>query len=187
MKQRISQCVWNFQINNHFATSDNPGVCYFFRYNEKMQLSFFKRIDFTVSIKHKIGVYWACGVTIIPQIGKMFMMTWPNFFLVLDMRTFQVSQVLLYTLLISPGVFLKWSKQDRVINVLCSDYHSDQRLNLKYALYWGQAFKELALNAVFGNFSIEKIQASNLTHSLVWEIVTRKMYWFTKFKSCICL
>ena len=103
------------------------------------------------------------------------------------MRTFQISQILLYTLPILPGVFLKRSKQDRMINVLYSDYHSHQRLYLKYALYWGQAFKELALNAVLGNFSIEKIQATNLTHSLVWEILTRKMYWFTKFKPCICL
>ena len=158
------------------APSDNPGVCYFLSYNERMQLSFFKRIDFTVSMKHKIGIEWRGGVTIIPHIGKMFLMTRTNSFLVLDMRTFQLSQILLYTLPITPGVFLKWSKQDRMINIVCSDYRSGQHLYLKYALYRGQTLKELALNAVVEEFSIEKIQASNLTHSLVREIVTRKLY-----------
>ena len=141
-----------------------------------MQLSFFKRIDFTASMNHNIGIDWHCGVTIIPHIGKMILMTCSNSFLVLDMRTFQVIQVLLSTLLISPVDCLKWSKQDRMINIICSDYHSDQHLYLKYALYRGQTLKNLALNAVVEDFSIEKIQASNLTHSLVQEIVTRKMY-----------
>ena len=141
-----------------------------------MQLSFFKRIDFTGSMNHKIGIDWHCGVTIIPHIGKMFPMTCSNSFLVLDMRTFQVIQVLLSTLPISPVDCLMWSKQDRMINIICSDYHSDQHLYLKYALYRGQTLKNIALHAIVEDFSIEKIQASNLTHSLVQEIVTRKMY-----------
>ena len=158
------------------SPSENSGVCYFLTYNKRMQLSFFKRIDFTASMNHKIGIDWHCGVTIIPHIGKMFLMTCSNSFLVLDMRTFQVIQVLLSTLPISPVDCLKWSKEDRVINIICSDYHSDQHLYLKYALYRGQTLKNIALHAIVEDFSIEKIQASNLTHSLFQEIVTRKMY-----------
>ena len=156
------------------SPSDNPGVCYFLSYNERMQLLFFKRIDFTSPIKHKIE--WRSGVKIIPHIGKMFLMTRKKSFLVLDMRTFQLSQILMYTLPITTGLLLEWSKQDRMINIVCSDYHSDQHMYLKYALYRGQTLKELALDAVVEDFSIEEIQTFNLPHSLVREIVTRKMY-----------
>ena len=50
-------------------------VWYFLRYNEKMQISFFKKIDFSVYAKNDIGIYRGCLVTIVPCIGKMFLMT----------------------------------------------------------------------------------------------------------------
>ena len=161
------------------SPSDNPidpEVWYFLRYNEKMQLSFFKRTDFTISMKDEIGIYWGYSVAIIPHIGKMFLITSSNSILVFDVKTFQVSQVLEYTLPYSPGGIFKWSKQDRMLNVVCSSSHPDQHWYLKYALYGGQTLKQLALNAVVEVFSIEKIQASNLPHSLFREIMTRKMY-----------
>ena len=161
------------------SPSDNPidpEVWYFLRYNEKMQLSFFKRTDFTISMKDEIGIYWGYSVAIIPHIGKMFLITSSNSILVFDVKTFQVSQVLEYTLPYSPGGIFKWSKQDRMLNVVCVSSHPDQRWYLKYALYGGQTLKQLALNAVVEVFSIEKIQASNLPHSLFREIMTRKMY-----------
>ena len=160
----------------------DPEVWYFLRYSERMQLSFFKRIDFTASIKNDIGIYSGYGVAVIPHIGKMFLIASSSSILVLDMRTFQVSQVLEYTLPYSPGGFIKWSKQDRMLNVVCSDSSPDQRWYLKYALYRGQTLKELVLNVVVENFSIEKIQASNLPYSLVREVVNRK-----NCNPCICL
>ena len=139
------------------SPSENLGVCYLLTYNKSMQLSFFKRIDFTASMNCKIAIEWHFGVAIIPHIGKMFLMTRSNSFLVLDMRTFQVSQVLLSTLPISPGACLKRSKQNRMINIIYSNYHSDQHLYLKYALYKGQTLKNLALHAALEDFSVEKI------------------------------
>ena len=127
-------------------------------------------------MKDEIGIYWGYSVAIIPHIGKMFLITSSNSILVFDVKTFQVSQVLEYTLPYSPGGIFKWSKQDRMLNVVCGSSHPDQRWYLKYALYGGQTLKQLALNAVVEVFSIEKIQASNLPHSLFREIMTRKMY-----------
>ena len=150
-------------------------VWYFLRYNKKMKISFFKKIDFSVYAKNDIGIYRGCLVTIVPCIGKMFLMTWLNLILVFDMRTFQVSQELENTLLYSLGGISKWSKQDRMLNVVWSS-HPDQRWYLKYALCRGQTLKELALNVVVEVFSIKKTQVSNLPHSLFREIVTRKTY-----------
>ena len=154
----------------------NPEFWYFLRYNEKMQISFFKRIDFTVSMHDEISIYWGYLVAIIPHLGKIFLNTSSNSILVIDVKTFQVSQVLEYTLPYSPGGIFKWSKQDRMLNIVCTSSYPDQRWYLKYALYEGQTLKELALNAVVEAFSIKKIQASNLPHSLFREVVARKMY-----------
>ena len=83
-----------------------------------------------------------------------------------DMRTLQLSQVLEYTLPDSTGENFKWSKQGRMLNVVCSSSHPDRCWYLQYALYRGQALKELALNVVVEDFSIKRIQASNIPHSL---------------------
>ena len=154
----------------------DPKVWYFLRYSEKMQISFFRRIDFTLFMKDESGIYWGNLVAIIRHFGKIFLITSSNSILVFDIRTFQVSQVLEYTLSYSPGGIFKWSKQDRMLDVVCFSSHPDQRWYLKHALYGGRTLKELALNAVVEDFSIKKIQTSNLPHSLFREILTRKMY-----------
>ena len=157
-------------------SSVDPEVCYFLSYNEMMQITFFKKIDFTVSIHDEIGIYWAYGLAIIPHVGKMFLITSAYSILVLDLRTFEVGQVLEYKLPYSPRGVFKWSKDDKMLNAVCHNDHPDQRQYLKYALYRGQTLKELTLNAVAENFSTEKIHTSNLPQSLVREILAGKMY-----------
>ena len=85
----------------------------------------------------------------------------------LDFRTFEVVQVLEYKLPYSPGGVFKWSKDDKMLNVVCHDDHPDQRQYLKYTLCRRQTLKALALNAVAESFSTEKIQTSYLQQSLV--------------------
>ena len=64
-----------------------------------------------------------------------------------------------------------------MLNMVCS---TGQRLNeyflLKYVLYNRQSLKELALNSVLDNFSLEEIEAFNLPQSLIQEIMTRKIH-----------
>ena len=57
----------------------------------------------------------------------MFLMTWSNLILVFDMRTLQISQVLEYTLPDSTGENFKWSKQGRMLIVVCSSSHPDRK------------------------------------------------------------
>ena len=89
---------------------------------------------------------------------------------------FQISQILE-----SPeGLFdleIIWSKDERMLNMVCG---TGKCLNefflLKYVLYNRQCLKELALNTVLDNFSLEEIEACNLPQSLVREIMTRKIH-----------
>ena len=62
------------------------------------------------------------------------------------------------------------------VDAICTTTYPDQRFHLKYGLFNGITLKSLALNVAAGSFSLEKIQCSNLPHSLVREILTEKMY-----------
>ena len=88
---------------------------------------------------------------------------------VIYLRRFQVSQILEYKSALSAGGFYKWSKQDRMLNIkvytTCPSGFIDQHHYLKYDLFIAESF------------SLEKIQSSNLPHSLVPEILTKQMYW----------
>lgn len=106
----------------------------------------------------------------------MFLITSAYSILVLDLRTFEINQVLEYTLPYSLRGVFRWSKDDKMLNAVCHDDHPDQRQYLKFALYRGQTLKELALVAVAEYFSIEKIKSCNLPQSLVREILAGKMY-----------
>ena len=71
----------------------DPEIWYFLRSNKRMQLSFFKRIDFTVSIKKEIGIDCFLRVAIITHISKRFLIVISlKSILLLDMITFQVTQ-----------------------------------------------------------------------------------------------
>ena len=153
---------------------------YFLSYNDKLQLRFWKKIDLTVSSTSPIEIYWGYFLEIILEVGKMFLRASDNMVLVIDLRRFEVSQILEYASVLSAGRFFKWSKQDRMLNIkvdaTCPTTYPDQRFHLKYGLFNGITLKSLALNVVAGSFSLEKIQSSNLPHSLVREILTEKMY-----------
>ena len=79
----------------------------------------------------------------------MFLRASGNMVFVLDLRRFQVSQILEYKSALSAGRFYKWSKQDRMLNIkvdtTCPSGYMDQHYYLKYSLF------------IAGSFSLEKI------------------------------
>ena len=69
----------------------------------------------------------------------MFLITLANSIFVIDFRTLQGSQILEYSLYYLPTESFKWSKYDRMLNVVYCDGHADQQhWYLKYALSSGQ-------------------------------------------------
>ena len=99
--------------------------------------------------------------------------------IVIDLRRFQVSQILEYVSPVSDVMFFKWSKQDRMINMKveakCPTSNTYQPCYLRYSVFNGMTLKNLALNIVAESFSLEKIESSNLPHWLVQEILIGKM------------
>ena len=156
--------------------------CYFLSYDDRLQLRVCKRIDLSIYGNPEKGIYWENSLEIIQEICKMFVETSENSIFVIDLRTYQVSQILEY-----PSCFylphkkcFKWSKHDRMLNIMARVkyeyiYHN-RWFNLKYGIFNGMTLKMLALNATVGSFSLEKIQSYNLPHSLVREILNRKIY-----------
>ena len=112
----------------------------------------------------------------------MFVQTYENSVFVIDLRTGQVSQILEYPscFYLSYNRCFRWSKHDRMLNIMAYGkyecIHHNRWFNLKYGLFNGMTLKMLALNTTVGSFSLEKIQKSNLPHSLVREILNRKTY-----------
>ena len=148
--------------------------CYSLTYNERLDLEVCKRVDLTGYFDKKIRDIGM--LKFLPQIGKMLVSVSPTYMVVIDLKILQITQILE-----SPeGLFdleIRWSKEERMLNMVCS---TGQRLNeyflLKYVLYNRQSLKELALNSVLDNFSLEEIEAFNLPQSLIQEIMTRKIH-----------
>ena len=139
-----------------------------------MDLKVCKRVDLTGYFDKNIRDIGM--LKFLPQIGKMLVNVSPTYMVVIDLKMLQITQILE-----SPeGLFdleIRWSKEERMLNMVCS---TGQRLNeyflLKYVLYNRQSLKELALNSVLDNFSLEEIEAFNLPQSLIQEIMTRKIH-----------
>ena len=109
------------------------------------------------------------------EISKMFVRASATIAFVINMRTFQVSQILEYRSSFSAGMCFKWSEQNRMLNIKVNLEYQISRPNqyfyLKHVLYNGLTLKSLTLNALTETFSLENIQSSNLPLSLVQEIL----------------
>ena len=150
----------------------DSNVLHFLNYNKNLQLEDYKRLDLSMYINAEIAPYGNFENNIIPEINKMFLFTLENSVAVIDMRTFQVTQILECTL--DKVTRIIWSEYEKMINFICDG--PDGHCLTKYVVSCGNTLKELALNVVADNFSTEKIQAANLPHSLVQEILNRNKY-----------
>ena len=156
--------------------------CYFLSYDERLQLRVCKRIDLSIHSNPEIAICWVNSLEIIQEICKMFVKTSENWIFVIDLGTGQVSQILEYPSCfnVSRKKCLKWSKHDRMLNIIAHRYnehtHHNESFNMKYGIFNGMTLKMLALNITVESFSLEKIQSYNLPHSLVREILNRKTY-----------
>ena len=99
--------------------------CYFFSYNDRLQLQFCRRIDHTVSSDPHIEIYWCYFLEIIQEISKMFVRASANIAFVINLRTFQVSEILDYRSSFLTGMCFKWSEQNRMLNI---------KVNLEYQI-----------------------------------------------------
>ena len=150
----------------------DSNVLYFLNFNEKLQLKDYKRLDLTIYINGEIAIYENFENNFIPEIDKMFLFTSANLVVVIDMRTFQVTQILEWIFNERPRI--KWSEYEKMVNFICDS--ADGHCLSKYVVSCGNTQKELALNAVGDNFSIEMIQAANLPQSLAQEIMSQNKY-----------
>ena len=156
----------------HNLVSEDSTFSYVVSYNERLQLTFFKKTDLTVSLNDNLLSH---PLSNLAELGKIFLVASGNSILVIDFRTLQVSQILECSLPFLPTGSFKMSKYDKMLNVVHHDGHVDQqRWYLKYALCNGRTLQELALEFIAETFSIKRIQSSNLPQSLLREIIARK-------------
>ena len=119
----------------HDLVNEDSIFFYIVSYNERLRLTFFKKTDLTVSLNDNLSH----SLSNLAELGKMFLITLANSIFVIDFRTLQGSQILEYSLYYLPTESFKWSKYDRMLNVVYCDSHADQQhWYLKYAFSSGQ-------------------------------------------------
>ena len=122
-----------FKTTIILAPKTHSKFCYSLTYNERLDLKVCKKVDLTFYFDTKITDIGM--LKFLPQIGKMLVHVSPTYIAVIDLKMFQISQILE-----SPeGLFdleIIWSKDERMLNMICG---TGKRLNefflLKYVLY----------------------------------------------------
>ena len=158
------------------ASKTHSKVCYSLTYNERLDLKVCKRIDLAGYFDKKIRDIGM--LKFLPQIGKMLVYVSPTYIVIIDLKMFRITQILECPEEHS-NLHISWSSDERMLNMVYHTRSYDLKVKislLKYVLYNRQSLKELALNTVLDNFSLEEIEAFNLSRSLVREIMTRKIH-----------
>ena len=138
-------------VNSHF--------CYLVSYNERLQLKACKTIYLSTCINNDIRLYWDHYEKYIAEVCKMILVTSSNFSVVIDLRTFQVNQILEYTIPHLPfQLYFILSKDEKMLNVLCEEIVGRPALLLKYTLFKGLSLKDIALAYAVENFNIERFK-----------------------------
>lgn len=136
-----------------------------------------KRIDLTGYFDKKIrdiGI-----LKFLPQIGKMLVYVSPTYIAVINLKMFRITQILECPEEHS-NLDFRCSYDAGMLNMVyeIGNYRFDKvpYLLLKFVLYNRQSLKELALNTILDNFSLEEIEAFNLPRCLIREIMARKIH-----------
>ena len=157
----------------------NSSVCYFLSYSDNMVLQSNSKIDLSINFNDNFLLEHFFQ----PQRKNIFLVTSTNTFtrdinvvVVVDARTFQIRQLLKFT---SSKQFDKfhfhWSKKIREINMICEN-DADRFFILKYPIIYVCSLRELSIKTIVNTFSIEAIQAANLSNYLLRDILLRKVF-----------
>ena len=152
---------------------------YFLIYDKKMQFQAFKKIDISCFCENARRIPLKLG-GFIPEILKLLVPISTKLIATIDVEKVKVTQILDTQCkfeFFTPPKYIKWSKDDKMLNLFYNLYfcNDDYMTLLKYVLYKGQSLKELALNTVVSFVTMEQIHASNLSQSLLREIMARKI------------
>ena len=93
----------------------DSSFCYLVSYNEKLQVKDCNKIDLTGCIKSDVRLYWGCLLErYIAEVGKALLVTSWNLLALVDMRTFQISQIVEYLMPYEPTeIYFMWSKDGK--------------------------------------------------------------------------
>ena len=109
--------LWIYKTIAVLRNRMDSNVLYFLNYNKNLQLQDYKRLDLSIYINAEIAPYGNFENNIIPEINKMFLFTLENSVAVIDMRTFQVTQILECTL--DNVTRIIWSEYEKMVNFIC--------------------------------------------------------------------
>lgn len=112
---------------------------------------------------------------IIPELGKMLISS-DTIIFAIDLRTFQVAQALKIPIVEDEWYdWFPYSKNRKELIIMME--YMDKKFILRFSLIHDLSLKELAIDFVLNNFSIEKVSKYySLPPSLLQEILSKKIH-----------
>ena len=175
VKQEKYNVIGVFDSTIILTSVDNPSICYFITY-EKLHLKSLRKIDLdfcSVGDDLRISWYHRGKLYFVTEARRMCLVTVANQVVVIDLRTFQVMQILIVPQSFKNNHFhFRCSQDKKTLLLATSENLKVVNGILKYQFYIGPSLREKALNTVANIFNAKEIESAGLPQSLVKEILT---------------
>ena len=156
----------------------NSCIFYFVAYR-KLEFQYLKKLDVSQSLENFETVTWpSTSILLYPQAKKMVLKTPEAYLIVICLIKCEIIQIMEYidcfwTHKISIHISRNCDELRFISKKQYASYKCDEKeyLCLKLNLYRGMLLKELAINAILNNFSLEVIKKFTLPKTLLSEII----------------
>ena len=171
-------------FNETVIVTDKLTSSYFLFISYKgFQIKLSRKIDASSSFHLRFLWSHRGALHFLPGVARMAVTTDKNFVIIIDLRNFQVSQILTFKerfLLLE----FKYSKYDRALYLDGADMDIDEDIHdlnagdcmLKFGIWQGMSLQELCVNVIVNYFSVSEIKSFRLPQFLIEEILTVKLY-----------
>lgn len=181
----------NFKVISVFnetviVTDKFTSSCFLFISYKGFQIKFSRKIDASSCFQNHLQLLWThpYDIYFLPGAARMAVRTDKNFVVIIDLRIFQITQMLTFRERFSMYFLkFKYSKCDRALYLLgansdWSGIYDPERgeFILKFGIWQGMSLQELCVNVIVNYFSVSEIKSFSLPQSLIEEILSFKLY-----------
>ena len=188
-KPNLQENEKNFRVVSVFnetviATGEYMS-CFLFISYRGFQIKLSRKIDASSCFQNYPPLLWKypSDIYFLPGAARMAVRTDKNFIFIIDLRIFQITQMLTFRKSLS-SYFLKFkhSQYDRALYLLggyygwVGQYVEIGEFILKFNIWQGMSLRELCISVIVDYFSVREIKSFSLPQVLIKEILSFKLY-----------
>ena len=159
--------------------------CSLFISYKGFQIKMSRKIDVSSCFQNHLQLSWThpYDIYFIPGAARMAVRTDKDFVVIIDLRNFQITQILTFNERFSMLEF-KYSKYDRALYLDGFDMDTEEDLDdldasdcvLKFGIWQGMSLQEFCINVIVNYFSVSEIKSFRQPQVLIEEILALKLY-----------